>query len=87
MDCVMVVVWEWSVASVSRKREMCSSRGTQLHNVPESVDWSDSKVASTSRRSHERWEMVMGESEGEDSTQRLSVDGGVAGSESGLEED
>lgn len=55
--------------------------------MPESVDWSDSKVASTSRRSRERWEMVIGESEGEDSTQRLSVDGGVAGSESGLEED
>ena len=29
----------------------------------------------------------MGESEGEDSTQRLSVDGGVAGCEGGLEED
>ena len=52
------------MASVSRKREKCSSRGTQLHNVPESVDWSDSKVASTSRRSRERWEMVMGEAEG-----------------------
>ena len=83
----MVVVWEWSVASVFCKREKCSSRGTQLHNVPESVDWSDSKVASTSRRSRERWEMVMGESEGEDSTQRLSVDGGVADCEGGLDED
>lgn len=83
----MVVVWEWSVASVSRKREKCSSRGTQLHSVPESADWSDSKVASTSRRSRERWEMGMRESEGEDSTQRLSVDGGIEGCEGGLDED
>ena len=55
--------------------------------MPESADWSDSKVASTSRRSRERWEMGIGESEGEDSTQRLSVDGVAEGCEGGLDED
>ena len=73
MDCVMVVAWERRVANVSCRSEKCSSRGTQLQSVPERADWRDSNVDSTSRRSRERWEMVMGQSEGEDATQRLSV--------------
>ena len=76
MDCVREVDWERRVASVSCRCEKCSSRGTQLHSVSESADWSDSSVISTSRRSRERWEMVTGEDEGAESTQRLSVGGG-----------